>query len=158
MVDTLPYRPPDAPFFTTGQERPDTPEVGRRKKIMVVDDDSDSMELAAALLGPKPLLTAFGNGEEAVAALNNGYRPDCVVTDIDLRNGGLMTGIDVIAEINKLRDQDKTWKPTIIICSCNDEQAIRERYSGGRTLDSLGVTRALKRPDQIMDLVEIGRG
>ena len=53
-----------------------------KKKILLVDDDTISMELAKIILQEEYEVTTAGSGNEALTLLLNNYKPDLVLLDV----------------------------------------------------------------------------
>ncbi|HEY8967176.1 MAG TPA: HD domain-containing phosphohydrolase [Candidatus Methylacidiphilales bacterium] len=68
---------------------------GKKRSLMVVDDDPGVLQVARALLGRLYEVEAFPNGEEALAALQGGARPDVVVSD---QRMAALSGTELIAK------------------------------------------------------------
>jgi signal transduction histidine kinase len=91
----------DAQASEECHETPAAPEVGRRLKVLVVDDNADLVDMLATVV------TELGHdvrkaldGRSAVAAAR-AYRPDVVLLDLGLP---VMNGIEVARELRRLPD------------------------------------------------------
>ncbi len=98
------------------QAKPQPPRDIRRApqrslRVLVVDDDKVSRVLMERILGNAGMdVVAVSSAEEALREIDNG-RFDAVVTDI------MMPGMDGIEFINRLRDDPRTAKLPIMVCS-----------------------------------------
>ncbi len=96
----------------------------RRLRVLVVDDNQDSMESLAMLLGfwGHDVLTA-GDGTEAVEIARQ-QRPDVVILDIGL------PGIDGYEVARRMLAQDETRRPALVAMTgygqAEDRQRARE--------------------------------
>lgn len=102
--------------------------MAEQKRILIVDDDSDILDLyKEALTSRNHLIETAGDGEEALVKIIEA-KPDLVLLDIMLPN---MHGIEVL---NRIRSDEKTKNLKVIILSAlSDSQTLAQAKSLGIT-------------------------
>ncbi len=103
-----------------GNKQPgETLEAGQAKKILLVDDDPDTLLLAGKIIGEAGYeVSAVKNGLEALKRLNS-EKFDLVISDID------MPGLDGLSLLEKL-DQ-KNIDAKVVFLTGNDKGDLEER-------------------------------
>jgi putative two-component system response regulator len=107
--------------------------MNKRPRILVVDDDHDTLDLLEILLYKKYEIVTAGNGFEALAAVKDQV-PSLVITDV------LMPGMDGIKLLSGLRGSPATEKvPVVAITAFTEEHPVK-------SLISLGFTGVITKP------------
>ena len=99
---------------------PTAPRAGSRRRLFVVDDDPGILTVARALLGRLYDTQAFPSGEEALAAIQGGAKPDVVITD---QRMAALTGTQLI-------EQAKPLLPDTVFAIMTGYGEIKEIISG----------------------------
>ncbi|MGQ9682151.1 MAG: ATP-binding response regulator, partial [Anaerolineae bacterium] len=128
-------------------------------KLLVVDDDQDSVLLLGRMLEDNPLrryqvINAY-NGQEAVMKVRD-HRPDLVLLDLGLPD---MDGFEVI---RRFRAEKGGEKVPVVIVSAQDDMLSQQTFRGGVTItkaDGLSAAEILERIQEVADKAVIrGRG
>jgi CheY-like chemotaxis protein len=99
--------------------------MNKRPRILVVDDDHDSLDLLEIILYKKYEITAVNSGFEALAAVKNKL-PSLVMTDI------MMPGMDGIKLLSSLRGNPATNKtPVVAVTAFTEEHPVKSLISLG---------------------------
>ena len=69
------------------------------KKIMIVDDSATILMLMEDVLSRAGFVFKADSGEQALASVKRGERPDMVITDLNM---GAMNGVELIREIRRI--------------------------------------------------------
>lgn len=106
-----------SPFFQDERQGSTTVTHLHKKKVLLVDDDSEiSMLLTLALQGkPEWEVEAVPSGEEALAKVP-GWRPDLVLLDLK------MPGMDGLATLKALRELEEGRELAVIVLSGVEEE------------------------------------
>jgi len=98
---------------------------GRRGKILVVEDNVDSRDLLAKLLGMSGYeVSAASDGESGYAAALTEV-PDLIITDIN------MPGMDGIALLRKVRLERLLTRTAVLVVTAFGGEAAREAVEAG---------------------------
>ena len=94
-----------------------------RRRILVVDDDAGVREAMKGMLTDKGYEVATAtNGQEALAVLRQGPRPDAIVLDLMMP---VMTGMEFLDE--KAND-DLIRSVPVLIMTAHDQEPVRMRH------------------------------
>ncbi|MBN2189062.1 MAG: response regulator [Chitinispirillaceae bacterium] len=107
--------------------------MNRRPRILVVDDDHDTLDILEILLYKKYEIVTAGNGFEALAAVRD-HVPSLVITDV------MMPGMDGIRLLSGLRGIPATAKVPVVAVT-----AFTEKYPV-KSLISLGFAGVIAKP------------
>jgi PAS domain S-box-containing protein len=103
-------------------------EGGARLAVLLVDDDVDTREALALLLGERDMdVTEAGSVAEAIALLEKGA-PDVVVTDIGMPQAD---GFDLLRSLRKRDEATGRYTPTIAVTGYAAGQDRREALHAG---------------------------
>ena len=112
------------------------------KRVLIVEDNVDNMELCTLILkGKFELLTAY-NGEEALENIYN-ESPDLVLLDISLPD---MDGLDIV---KKIRKDEKLHALPFVALTAHGMKGDRERAL------SAGCDEYIEKPFEIKELVRV---
>ncbi|WP_040567217.1 response regulator [Magnetospirillum molischianum] len=99
------------------------------KQIMIIDDSPTMLMSLNGILSKAGLTVVQArNGEEALAILKGGSKPDLIVTDLNM---GAMNGIELIRNIRKLSGLQFT--PTIVLTTESQQDRRTEAKAAGAT-------------------------
>lgn len=114
------------------------------KKIMVVDDSATMMMSVKETLGMNGFETeTAGDGVEALGKLKGGYKPDLIITDINMPNMG---GLEFIKNVRTLPGLNFT---PILTLTTESEASMREEAK------KLGATGWLVKPVEGPALINV---
>jgi CheY-like chemotaxis protein len=92
--------------------------------VLIVDDNSDNVELSAELLeSAGHCITKRFNGEEGLKSLNAGPLPDCVLLDVDMP---VLNGPEMARRM-LLHDAGEERIPILLVSGRDDLPAVAER-------------------------------
>ena len=92
--------------------------------VLIVDDDSDTVELSAELLeSAGHQVTTGRNGEDGLKSLASGLLPDCVVLDVDMPG---LSGPEM-AHRMRLNDAGEETIPIVLVSGRHDLSSIAGR-------------------------------
>ena len=99
---------PEIPFVPVASKAPPLPAElagyrGRRRRILLVDDEPNDRELLVGLLRPLGFLLATADSGAKALALLEGFRPDLLILDLEMPG---MSGWDVITALRQGRWAD----------------------------------------------------
>ena len=119
-------RAPVKPFVAT--ETAPAPVAGRRFRILVVDDQPDTLDLTArALEEDQYEVRKASSGPEALKSIDE-HMPDLVVLDYKMK------GMDGMAVMNVLRAKPETQHlPVLMLTGMTDEASTRAGFAAGVT-------------------------
>lgn len=90
--------------------------MAKKRKILIVDDEIDILELLKARLQANDYeVVATSNGADAIPLLKK-TKPDALLLDI------MMPGIDGLEILKKIRSEDKNFPVFIITAYSNEER------------------------------------
>ncbi|CCG42351.1 Two-component chemotaxis response transcriptional regulator cheY [Magnetospirillum molischianum DSM 120] len=96
---------------------------------MIIDDSPTMLMSLNGILSKAGLTVVQArNGEEALAILKGGSKPDLIVTDLNM---GAMNGIELIRNIRKLSGLQFT--PTIVLTTESQQDRRTEAKAAGAT-------------------------
>ena len=99
--------------------------MNKRPRILVVDDDNDTLDLLEIVLYKKYEITAVSSGFEALAAVKD-KPPSLVMTDI------MMPGMDGIKLLSSLRGNPATAKtPVVAVTAFTEEHPVKSLLNLG---------------------------
>jgi CheY-like chemotaxis protein len=99
--------------------------MNRRPRILIVDDDHDTLDLLEMVLYKKYETVAACNGFEALAAVRDGV-PSLVITDV------MMPGMDGIRLLSALRGSPATEKvPVAAVTAFTEKHPVKSLLSLG---------------------------
>lgn len=117
-----------------------------KKKILLVDDIKEFRALLKIILSGNFEVITAGDGEEALRFIEDGLRPDLVVTDLVMPR---MDGYQLITKIKSIADYSQI--PIIVLS--NVDRAVQIRQLRGE-----GVKSFLRKPFSASELQEdLGR-
>ncbi len=98
--------------------------MGKKRRILVVDDEIDILELLKARLTANGYdVTATSNGKDAIPLIKKSA-PDAVLLDI------MMPGIDGLEILKKIRSEDDRLPIFIITAFSNEERrTVANKYN-----------------------------
>jgi CheY-like chemotaxis protein len=115
-----------------------------KKKILIIDDDHDTLDLLELILFKDYDVTTALNGFDGLARAQE-VQPDCICTDI------MMPVMDGIAFINNLRKHAETAKtPVIAVTSFIDKHPVK-------SLLNIGFADVITKPFNNKDIVKTVR-
>jgi PAS domain S-box-containing protein len=100
------------------------PHAGARPRLVLVDDDAEVREAGCLTLGDSYEVTAFADGDEAVAAILRDP-PDLVLTD------ALMPGLDGFGVLRAIRGNTATHDLPVIFISGGGTERCRDALKAG---------------------------
>jgi len=115
------------------------------KKILIIDDDHDSLDLLEVILFRDYELSTAVNGFEGLTKAQE-LRPDCILTDIMMP---VMDGIGFINNLRKHPDLGKT--PVIAVTSFTDKHPVK-------SLLNIGFSDVMSKPFGNADVLKTVRG
>jgi CheY-like chemotaxis protein len=97
---------------------------GPMANVLIVDDDTETLELSAELLESAGHRVATGcSGEDGLKSLGAGLLPDCVVLDVDMPG---MSGPEM-AHRMRIHDAGEERIPIVLVSGRDDLSAIARR-------------------------------
>jgi CheY-like chemotaxis protein len=114
------------------------------KKILIIDDDHDALDLLEVILFRDYDLSTAVNGFEGLAKAQE-IKPDCILTDI------MMPVMDGIGFINNLRKHPEFGKtPVIAVTSFTDKHPVK-------SLLNIGFSDVVSKPFRNSDVLKTVR-
>ena len=100
--------------------------------VLYVDDEPDIREVATLSLeiDPDISVTSFDAGGAALAALDDGFRPDIILLDV------MMPGMDGPATLNEIRERRSLATTPVVFITARAQAHEQERF---RSLGAIGV-------------------
>jgi two-component system, chemotaxis family, chemotaxis protein CheY len=111
------------------------------KKILVIEDDVALLWLINRIVSNKYEVTKVRSGREALQALQNGYMPDLIISDLGLP---IIDGMDLLQHLKK---SGLFYHIPVIILSGNQNPQVISRCL------SLGAAKFILKPFDPMQLV-----
>ncbi len=99
----------------SGLLTPQTMETALPHQLMIVDDSEFMRRFLSKFLGKKLQITVVSDGVEALQKLQNGYRPDVVLADINMPN---MNGFEFLEH---MQASPLYQSVPVIMLSSNDD-------------------------------------
>jgi two-component system response regulator RegX3 len=93
------------------------------KGIAIVDDDEDLLELISEMLEGHYLISFFHSAEDLIEAIDHGYVPKLVLTDIRMGN---LSGFDLCKNIKVTLDI-----PLIFMSGASDRETLIQAVESG---------------------------
>jgi len=87
----------------------------KKKKILFVEDTEELRALLIQIFTRVYEVVTVANGSEALAAMNQGYRPDAIVTDLN------MPGMDGKTFLRRLKDKESYQAIPVLVLSTRDK-------------------------------------
>ncbi len=112
-----------------------------KKKMLVVDDLREFLTMVKAILSKDYEIVTAHNGEEAIELLENGLKPDLIVTDLRMP---CMDGHQLIARIRNSKNGYKNL-PIVVLSSV-------DKASERRELLRQGISGYIQKPFHALDL------
>lgn len=93
-------------------------------ELLHVDDEEDIREVASLALGLDPQISmrSAGSGQEALAVLDGGYRPDVILLDV------MMPVLDGPGTLAQLRERSGLTEVPVIFMTARAQTHEREQY------------------------------
>lgn len=98
------------------------------KKVLLVDDSPTILMSMQQLLNKHVSTETAADGQKALQKLNSGYKPDLIITDVNMPN---MNGMELIAAVKKLPAYRFT--PILVLTTEYDESKRAEAKRMGAT-------------------------
>jgi CheY-like chemotaxis protein len=101
-------------------------------RVLYVDDEPDIREVATLSLeiDPDITVTSFDGGAPALAALDQGLRPDVILLDV------MMPGMDGPATLGRIRERTDLAATPVVFITARAQAHEQERF---RSLGAVGV-------------------
>ena len=94
--------------------------MGVKKRILIVEDDADTSEIIGVMLAASYECTAVASRDEALAQLQSGLSPACVLMDF------MMPGMP----LEDFLQQSKQWNLNIVLMTGHHDAIEMARISG----------------------------
>lgn len=98
------------------------------KKVLLVDDSATILMSMKQLLAKHLQVETASDGTEAMSKLNGGYKPDLIITDINMPQ---MNGLELIEKVKKM--SAFRFTPMLVLTTEYDETKRAEAKKLGAT-------------------------
>ncbi|MER2494307.1 response regulator [Catenovulum sediminis] len=98
------------------------------KNVLLVDDSATILMSMEQLLGKVVKTQTASDGQQALQKLSGGYKPDLIITDINMPN---MNGLELISQVKKL--PAFRFTPILVLTTEYDESKRAEAKKMGAT-------------------------